>query len=378
MTGAVAALTWDHPRGKNPLIAASKSAALDHGLEIEWSTHSLEDFEQHPIGMLAEKYDVIVLDHPHIGDAIASGRFRSMDSVFSDAFLTGVRARSVGPSSSSYDVSGTLWALPLDAATQVAVHRAEGDFAAPHLWLDVVDLAKKGRVALSLAGPHAFLSFASMCVSMGEEPAQGTTPQFISKETGLLVLAIMESITKHQLPESFGWNPITLLERLAGGAPIDYVPLVYGYVNFAQTTVSHPLTFVDAPIAEKLGRHGSTLGGTGLAVTTRSTPSPQLIAHLEWLLSDAAQSGFIPEHDGQPAMKAGWESPFLNAQTGNFYQGTRATMDDAWIRPRFPGFTPFQAEASALIREFLQGHRQAQETVESLNSCYVAAQSTGK
>lgn len=77
-------------------------------------------------------------------------------------------------------------------------------------------------------------------------------------------------------------------------------------------------------------------------------------------------------------MKVGWEDNILNAQTGNFYQGTRATLDDAWIRPRFPGFTLFQAEASAFIREFLQNRRKAQETLDSLNLCYAGALSTEK
>lgn len=378
MTATVAALTWDHPRGTNPLIAASQVAATEHGLRIEWSTHSLEDFEQHPIGVLAETFDVIVLDHPHIGDAMASGNFRSMDSVFSAAFLASLHKRAVGPSYASYEFESQLWALPLDAATQVAVHRADWDHDAPHLWLDVVDLAKSGRVALSLAGPHAFLSFASLCVSVGEEPSSGLKKPFISDETGLLVLALMESIARHQLVESFAWNPITMLEAIAGGAHIDYVPLIYGYVNFSQKSVANPLRFVNVPITEKLERHGSTLGGTGLALTTKSTPSPQLIAHFEWLLSDATQSRFIPSHDGQPAMKVGWEDNILNAQTGNFYQGTRATLDDAWIRPRFPGFTLFQAEASAFIREFLQNRRKAQETLDSLNLCYAGALSTEK
>ena len=165
-------LTWDHPRGRVALERAA-AAATDAAGErlIDWDAQPLEGFESSPIDELAARYDVIVLDHPHLGDAIAMGAIQPLDSVFQSKFLAEVERGAVGPSAASYTLDGHLWALPLDAATQVSVSLPELVPTAPRTWAEVADLATVAPVALSLAGPHAFLTYASLCVTLGNEPS---------------------------------------------------------------------------------------------------------------------------------------------------------------------------------------------------------------
>ncbi len=68
----IKALTWDHPRGYNALAAAAKlSETANSGLDIHWDKQPLEGFESHPIADLCARYDLVVLDHPHVGEAIS-------------------------------------------------------------------------------------------------------------------------------------------------------------------------------------------------------------------------------------------------------------------------------------------------------------------
>jgi multiple sugar transport system substrate-binding protein len=60
-------LTWDHPGGHAPLAAAAELWAGE--IEITWDAQPLEGFESTPIPELARSYDLIVLDHPHLGEA---------------------------------------------------------------------------------------------------------------------------------------------------------------------------------------------------------------------------------------------------------------------------------------------------------------------
>ena len=70
MSGApIKGLTWDHPRGYVALERAAERARAE-GLDLHWERQPLEGFESHPIEDLAERYDLIVLDHPHIGDCL--------------------------------------------------------------------------------------------------------------------------------------------------------------------------------------------------------------------------------------------------------------------------------------------------------------------
>lgn len=373
MTARYRGLTWDHPRGRLALErAAARASATDAAARslIEWDAQPLEGFESIPVEDLAERYDVIVLDHPHLGDAIEAGAIRPLDEVFDATFLDEVRAGAVGPGTASYTLHGRLWALPLDAATQVAVSVPEMVAEAPTTWADVIALSEESPVALSLAGPHAFLSFASICVALGAEPAVGPGDGFVDAAVGAQAFAMMAEVAGRMPPGAAELNPIGLLERMRRDRDIAYVPLVYGYVNYASGPGA--LRFDDAPAGNVGGRRGSTIGGTGIAISTRSRPSPELVAHLAGLLDPATQRTFIPENAGQPGLRSAWTDGVVNATSGDFYRRTLATIEDAWVRPRVPGYIPFQGAASAALRDALLGGAPPSDTVDELNRTFDA------
>ncbi|GAA1963630.1 carbohydrate ABC transporter substrate-binding protein [Agromyces allii] len=375
-------LTWDHPRGRRALEAAAARSGGGDSADgttvpiITWDVHSLEGFESAPIEELAERYDVIVLDHPHLGDALAAGVLRPIDDLYQAAFVVGLRSGAVGPSTASYTVDGRLWALPLDAATQVAVRDPERLDASPATWTEVLALAEGGGapVALSLAGPHALLSVMSMCVAFGREPSVVPGAGLLNADVAASAVELLAAIASRAPAGSADLNPIGLLERMRHDRDIAYIPLVYGYVNYA--VGDRALRFDNAPATIAFGRRGSTIGGTGIAFTTRSTPDRALLAHLGHLLDPAVQAGFIPEHDGQPSLRAAWRDDALNAASGGFYRDTLATIEQSWVRPRVPGFTPFQSEASALLRDAILGGASPSATIAAVNASFDALAST--
>lgn len=331
-------LTWDHPRG----YAALRAAAGDL---VAWDTQPLEGFESHPVDDLCARYDLVVLDHPHLGDALATGCLTPLDDLFGADELAAWAAASIGPTMRSYARDGRQWALPLDAATQVCAARADLVGEPPTTWDEVERLSRTAPVALSLAGPHAFLSFASIAVALGEEPA--TDPdRLLSTGTGLAVLDLMAAIDARAPARTRALNPIGLLELMSDTDDLALCPLVYGYVNY-----SGRVTFGDAPAAAPGGRPGSTLGGTGIAVSSRCAPTTALLDHVRWLMSAEAQTRFLPEHAGQPSARAAWTAPAADP----FYRRTVRTCEAAWVRPRHAGYIPFQSAASAVVCDVLAG-----------------------
>jgi multiple sugar transport system substrate-binding protein len=325
-------LTWDHPRGRDALVEASRQ----RGIDLVWDVQPLSGFESTPIEQLAERYDLIVLDHPHLGDAVR--HLQPVDELLSGEF--------VGPSVASYRMDGRLWALPLDAATQVAATRVDRVGTPPRLWSEVIALSHRAPVALSLAGPHALLTYMSICVALGEEPT------FDATETGRQALELMTGLTARAPRHSLTLDPIGLLEDMASDDTVAHCPLVYGYVNYAPR-----VTFSDAPSERPGSRSGSTIGGTGLAVTKRCELTPELGDHLQWLLSATAQESFVPAHSGQPARTSAWTSDQI--QPRDFYRGTLRTITEAWVRPRRPGYIGFQTAASEVVREIVYGDSSA-------------------
>lgn len=371
-------LTWDHPRGYCALEAA---AAADAALNLRWERQSLEGFEAHPIADLAQRYDLIVLDHPHLGDAVAAQCLVPLESLFTADEIAAWAATSVGRSFASYHYAGKYWALPLDAATQVAAFRPEllqGE-PPPTTWEAAIALAQRRPVCLSLAGPHAALTFMSVCVALGEPPASKDPEQFVSAGVGAEAFAILAAIHRYAAKRAAGKNPIGILEAMAQSAEIAYCPLIYGYVNYAAAVPNrHVIRFGNAPAVRAGGVLGSMLGGTGLAVTRRAAITPELLAHLRYLMSEQTQRCFIPHHDGQPSARAAWRDAEVNSRWGNFYRDTLATVEAAWVRPRYKNFIAFQAEASALIRSALESGASGVSLLAELQQQYAGSRCSGR
>ncbi|GAA3545965.1 extracellular solute-binding protein [Nonomuraea rosea] len=337
-------LTWDHPRGYAPLDELTRldlAGANPYGdvpEPIEWDRQPLEGFESEPIAELCRRYDVLVIDHPGLGAAVDA--LVPMDDLFGPAELQSLRSGSVGRSFDSYHLDGRQWALPLDAATQVAAARPGVEM--PGTWPELPEFARDTRLALCLGGPHAFLMFCALC-----------SGDFRDEEAGTRALELMAELLALADRELSVLNPIGVLDALSDGAA-GCCPLVYGYATY-------PLTFTDAPSWP--GREpGSVLGGTGLAVSGRRIGELRdaVRAHLRRLLSEPVQTGLFPATGGQPAARAAWES-------AGFYRDTRATMDAAWIRPRFPGYIALQERSSALIRDGLLARDHPRDLLRNLH-----------
>ena len=353
-------LTWDHPRGLNALAAAQGP--------VTWEVQPLEGFESAPIADLCAEYDLVVLDHPHLGEALAHDCLTPLDQVFAPEDLARIADGAIGPAYSSYAMAGRQWALPLDAATQVMALRPDLADTTPTSWAEVETLSQQGGVALSLAGPHAALSFLSVCAALDDalDMRDGGWPADGIAERAYDILAPLAARTPQHTKTL---NPIGLLDLMGRADDIRLIPLVYGYVNY--TRAPRPVAFHDAPRAG--GRPGSILGGTGICVSRRAQVDDALLDHLLWLMSDPTQRGFIPDHDGQPGLRSAWADPKVNAAWGDFYSQTAATLEAAAIRPH-DGYIALQTRASAYLRDAFDARAPAPQATRTLREMFEASQ----
>lgn len=359
-------LTWDHPRGRVWLEAASV-LWRERGIDIDWEVHSLEGFEAHPIGTLAEQYDLIVLDHPHIGDAVEAGCLQPIESVLGAEHPALARVYA-GRSLRSYRWAGSTWALPIDAAAQVSARDATRVDAEPETWSDVERLAREVPVALSVSGPHALLSFFSAAAALGAEPVDAPGESWVPDREARDALDLLRAVHAHAAPGYDRLNPIALLEHLASDDPLAYVPLVYGYVNFATRGSGAPVAFGEAPRIAPGARIGSTIGGTGVAISGRTRVTEALRDYLDWLVAPRTQRAVIPEFDGQPALAAAWNDAEVDAAAGAFYSSTRDTIESAYLRPRYAGYPDAQIAGSAIVRAALAGDLDSDDAIGRLGA----------
>ncbi|MFD1793104.1 ABC transporter substrate-binding protein [Ochrobactrum teleogrylli] len=362
-------MTWSHPRGYDPMVAGATQWLSDKGVEIEWEKRSLQDFETFPVEELARNFDMIVIDHPHVGQITKEGCLLPLDVPGREAELEALADGSVGQSFPSYNWQGHQWAFPLDAATQVQAWRPDLIKKPATSWAEVLELARAGKVLLPLRSPHSLMCFYTFAANNGSPCA--TEGALIRLEDGVTAFEQLREIAALVKPECFSMDPIAVFEEMAKpDSGIACVPLIYGYVNYAMPGFRDRLIrFADIPAGVK-GVVGSALGGTGIAVSAFTKNPQAAIDFAYWIASGAVQKGLYAASNGQPGHAEAWEDDSVNAATSDFYRDTRATLEGAWVRPRHDGYMPFQEAASERINKGLQGHEPAEQVIADLNRLF--------
>ncbi|HZZ62194.1 MAG TPA: extracellular solute-binding protein [Roseiarcus sp.] len=367
-------MTWSHKRGYAPLAACSELWRKQAGVEIRWDKRSLQDFEAYPIEELARRYDLIVIDHPHVGQVARENCLAPFDGAARAADREALARASVGPSYVSYGFKGRQWALPIDAATQVQAWRPDLVASPPALWDEAVDLARNGMVLCPLRPPHSLMVLYTLSGNLGR-PCAVEGPDLIDAEAGAEAFERIRELAALVDARCFAMDPIDVFEAMADAdSPFACAPLVYGYVSYTENRFrANRIGFADIPALGSNGPVGSALGGTGIAVSALSAHKEAAADFAYWVASADVQAGLYAASGGQPAHAAAWESDAVNAPVADFYRATRRTLEGSWLRPRHDGYMPFQDSAARLLNEALQSGSPARETVRRVNALFRAS-----
>ena len=371
-------MTWDHPRGYEPLVAAVgrfnevRQSGGRPTVALTWDRRPLSAFEQTPLDEMARRYDLIVIDHPHLGEAVDGGCLLPLDELADAAGLASIARGSVGGSYESYRWAGRQWALPIDAAAQVSAWREGVEQVPPTGWEAMRELMGRLRMVWPLKPVHALMSFFTLAANRGTA-CRLAGPRLLEPDDAEAVLEEMAELAAGADAASWGMDPIDACEAIARGEA-DFSPMLYGYVSYARAGFrAQRVIFRDLPAFHGTPA-GSTLGGTGLGVSRTSENAPLAVEFAVAVASGEWQKSLVVDAGGQPAHAQAWADPRANAQTANFFAGTRRTLDAAWTRPRFAGYVPFQHDAGQLIARALRRPRQISRTVGQLNDAFAAAQ----
>jgi multiple sugar transport system substrate-binding protein len=371
-------MTWKHDRGLAPMLATAARFSETHpDVRIEWEARSLQGFADHPIQQLAQEYDLLVLDHPFMGTVAKGGYLVPLDQHIKPEVLANLRHESVGASHESYFYQSHQWALAIDAAAQVAGYRpdllAAAGVKVPSTWEEVSALARirKGFVTTALLPVDSFCSFLTLCTSYGESPfAQGSV-KVVGEEVGEAALRQLKALLEYAPREVREWNPIAVWEKMSTTDETAYCPLAFGYSNYARPSYRRsPIHFTNIPSRDSRGPAGSVLGGAGLAISARCKELSVAIEYATWVAGAECQKTIYVTSGGQPGNRKAWVDLEINAIANHFFEATLPTLEQAYLRPRFPGFVEFQTQASSLIGEFLQEKHGPISTLHALDECF--------
>lgn len=357
-------VTWDHVRGYGGLRAAAEAYRVGRpDIQVTWETRSLQAFADQPVEEL-ERYDLIVLDHPSIGEAVARGALAPFEDDVDDD------AASVGRSSESYIWDGRRWALPVDAAAQVAAYRDDlldrAGVAPPETWDDVGRLAAVLRKhGMTIAMPAIPVDV--ICAFLGIAQAPFDAGRVVERDGGRRALSILQDVLGVAHPMSLESNPPTVLAHMASSDDVAYCPLAFGYVTFARGS-GRALGFGPGP------EWSGTLGGAGVAISSTSSYADEAAAFARFACSADVQRGAYVDGGGQPGHRAAWTDPDVDAAANRFFSSTLDALDRAYLRPRFDGFLSFQDDAGEVIHGCLRDGTDLDAALDRIDALYRDAQ----
>lgn len=377
MANVLRGITWNHTRGLLPLVAtAQRFAELHREISIVWETRSLQAFADAPLEELAKNFDLLVVDHPHMGEAARTRSLLPLDDYLPAEFLEDQAQNQVGRSHDTYRYAGKSWALAIDAATPVAAWNAQALRASgidvPRSWDELLTMARTGTVAVPAIPIDSLMNWYALCADIDSSLFADPTCLVVTA-TGIKALQRLKDLVG-SCPEScLNRNPIAVYEALSAPSdPALYCPFAYGYANYAQDGYAVArLTFGEPPSAPSGHPLRTTLGGTGLAISSATKHRETALDYARYVASPDTQSGLYVRAGGQPGHRAAWTSPAADAWVNGYFSATLPVLDRAYHRPRYDGYMQFQDEACLVVHRALREELDCTTAVHKMNHIYL-------
>ncbi|CAH1652758.1 ABC transporter substrate-binding protein [Chelatococcus asaccharovorans] len=359
-------ITWGHRRAIDPLVAASRVFAEDNaGRTVDWAVRDLSAFEHQPLAEAIRDCDLLVFDHPFVGEIAGSGLFLPLDDVLARVPGGAAEETYAGPSLRSYRWQGKVWGAPVDAATMNAVFRPDLlnqlDCPVPQDWDEVIALGRAARrqglwLGLANGDHHSFLAAGTLMHNLG---ARWTaTPEgglVFDLDVFARALDALDEVNGYAHPDSGHFNSIALHDAMASRDDLVYCPLTYGYATYGEADFGRRrLGFGPFPGPREPRCAGTLVGGAAVGITAHCPDPDAAKAYVAFLLQRNTQDGIFARHHGQPATTSAWHDDAIDAAFNGYFASVRETLEPAAVRPRFKGFGRFEKEAGRHVGSYLR------------------------
>jgi multiple sugar transport system substrate-binding protein len=152
-----------------------------------------------------------------------------------------------------------------------------------------------------------------------------------------------------------------------------YCPFAYGYSNYSRPRYARYVLQAGGLVTYHNRRLRSTLGGAGIAVSAQTRHARAAMDFAQFAASPEVQKGIYFQAGGQPGHRGAWLDDAVNAASSNFFRDTLPTLDEALLRPQFPGYMAFQDAGSPVAHQCVAGKTKPIEAARELNRLYRAA-----
>jgi multiple sugar transport system substrate-binding protein len=371
-------IAWNHTRGFTSVVAtAQRFEELHPDVSVVWEKRSLQAFADASLAQLAAQFDLIIMDHPHTALAATDGLLLPFEDWLPAEFLADQAAHSVGGSHHSYRFHDRQWTLATDAAAPIATWRPDlmekHRLTLPQTWDEVLELARRGFVTVSAFPIDVLMHSYMFSQAQGHPPFTGD--QVAPDDVLASALTEVRKLVALCEPACLGRNPIRTYEWMSqtDDSRAAYCPFAYGYSNYSRPRYARHLLKAGGLVSFNGRRLRSTLGGAGVAVSARTRHPRAAMDFARFTASPEVQKGVYFQGGGQPGHRAAWLDDAVNAASTDFFRDTIQTLDEALVRPQFPGYLTFQDAGTPVAHGCIAGKTNPADAARALNRLYRTA-----
>lgn len=370
-------IAWNHTRGFVSVVAtAQRFEELHPGVSISWEKRSLQAFADASMEELATRFDLIVMDHPHTALAATERLLLPYEDWLPQEFLRDQAANSVGRSHESYRFQDKQWTLATDAATPISTWRADlllkHGLELPKTWPDVLEMAKAGFVTVSAFPIDMLMHSYMFCEALGHMPF-GADRKIAPEDTLAAALEELRRLVALCDPACLERNPIRTAEWMSSvddDRRAAYCPFAYGYSNYSRSGYARHLLKAGGLVEFGGKRLRSTLGGAGMAVSSKTKHPREAMDYAGFSASPEVQRGVYFQSGGQPGHRTAWTDQAVNTASSGFFENTLQTLDEALCRPKVPGYMAFQDAATPVAHDAVAGKKSVAEAAREITKLW--------
>ena len=371
-------ITWNHSRAFPPLVAtAQRFEEQNQNVQIRWERRSLHEFGHADLSSLSQSFDLLVIDHPMLGDVEQAGTLLDLHPMLPSDALNELTKDATGPSLASYWFHDRLYALPIDAAAPAASCRPDILNAAhlqePETWAEVIEIARLGYVQMPGFPVDLFMNFMGLCLSYGSSVA-ADRDQLLDRSIALQCLDQLRELASLMPDSIYEYNPISLYETMAGCNTVAYCPFAYTYSNYSRRGFAPNRLRFSAPV--KFGANHAmrtVLGGTGIGISSKCDIPDVALSYCLFVAGAECQTTLYGLAGGQPASLTAWNDPTLNLVSNNFFERTLSSIQTAYVRPRYSGYIRLQEQGGLPIIKYLRRNISATDALDTVDALYRAS-----
>jgi multiple sugar transport system substrate-binding protein len=376
-------IAWDHSRAFPPLVATAQRYEETHpGVRIRWEKRTLDEFGHALIDALAQKFDLIVIDHPWAGFCFEKNLVHDLKPLAPAAGLAELKKNSIGQTFNSYGYNGKLLALPIDAATPAASWRPDllerAGVQPPQTWAEAIAVAQRKLAVIPGFNADLFLHFVMLVKALGAEPC-ASHEKIAPREIMRQAVEMLRELTAPMPREIFGMNPIQIAERMTTTDDFAWNAFAYTYNNYARPGFAPKQLRFGNLLSLKPGgpRLRSVLGGTGIAISTNCKNVAAALDYALFTANGHTQKTIYVQAGGQPSHCAAWDDAFADQLCGGFFSDTRLSHNEAFVRPRYSDYVALQTDGGNALQEHLRDGRGPDATLEKLDALYRESRARG-